>query len=473
MLDVVRFCPGCNDKFEVDASVRSCPNCRQPLATLPLGSTRDVDHELVNRGSTFGGMTADLESDDAPVGKQIAHYTIEEFLGSGGMARVYRARHDTLHRDCALKLLNRQLVDRDPRFVELFFAEARSAASLAHPNVVTIHNIGEWHGHHFIEMEYVKGRSLREEIAAARRLRTIDAAEILVQVCAALAEAHRLGLVHRDVKPGNILVTGTREAKLADFGLAKRIVAGENTLDERGLTGTPYYMGPELFLGSEATPQSDVYAFGITFFHALTGSLPFVARGVTDLAAQHRNDQVPALSSFDLDVPKEIEQIIATCLEKNASRRYPDAGALLEELRLAVGQLRNMDRLISEALSTLGVSWAGRRGRYEIVVSLPHDRSQRVYIEVGESEPLLGRLVRIYSICAPLTESYYRRALELNADMPHGSIAIQDVAGEPHFIMVDTYPQATCDREEIRRSVMTVARWSDDVEKVLTKGDRF
>ena len=147
--------------------------------------------------------------------------------------------------------------------------------------------------------------------------------------------------------------------------------------------------------------------------------------------------------------------------------------ALWEVLRSILGNLRDMDALVSQVLDGLQCEWKREKGRFSAIVKLPEGRSQRVYVEVGPGEPRLGKLVRIYSICAPLNEGYYRRALELNTDLPHGCIAIQDLDGKPHFIMVDTYPQATCDPEEIRRSVLALARWSDDVERVLTQRDRY
>ncbi len=132
-----------------------------------------------------------------------------------------------------------------------------------------------------------------------------------------------------------------------------------------------------------------------------------------------------------------------------------------------------MDQMISEVLDGLQFEWEGEMGHFSVEVTLPEGRSQRVFIDVSSSRPRLGKLVRIYSICAPLNEGYFRRALELNADMPHGAIAIQDLDGKPHYVMIDTYPQATCDPEEIRRGVLALARWSDDVERVLTEGDEY
>ncbi len=468
MPDTVKFCYGCNERFNVPQGTPVCPACGGALALLPTDSTRDIA-ELEGRETLQPGSA--LPAADELIGRDLGSYTVLEFLGKGGMARVYKARHNTLHRLCALKVLSRALIARDPRHVALFLAEARNAAALVHPNVVTVHNIGKSGDYHYIEMEYVVGRSLRHYVAEGA-LDVGRATRLITQVCSALAEAHRIGIVHRDVKPGNILVTEGLTAKLADFGLAKRVVGGAE-MEEKGLAGTPYFMAPELFDGEPASPRSDVYAVGVTYYNTLTGKLPFVARSLATLADLHRSEAVPYLEADGIKVDVNVERLLRTCLAKDARRRFPDAGALWEEFRSVLGDLRNIDLIISEVLDGLQFEWERRNGHFSVMVRLPGGRSQRVYIDVGSGEPRLGKLVRLYSICAPLNEGYYRRALELNADMPHGSIAIQNFDGRPYYVMIDTYPHSTCDAEEIRRSVLSLARWSDDVERVLTRGDAY
>ena len=469
MPDTVKFCYGCNERYNVPQGTPVCPACGEALAVLPTDSTRDVA-ELEGRETLQ--PEAALPVVDELIGRELDAYTVLEFLGKGGMARVYKARHNKLHRLCALKVLSPKLVARDPRHVAMFLAEARNAAALVHPNVVTVHNIGKNGDYHYIELEHIVGRSLRQYVAEEGSLDVRKATRLITQVCSALAEAHHIGIVHRDVKPGNILVTEGLTAKLADFGLAKRVVGGAE-VEEKGLAGTPYFMAPELFDGEPASPRSDVYAVGVTYYHTLTGKLPFVARSLGTLADLHRNEAVPHLETDGVEVDVNVERLLRTCLAKDAKRRYPDAGALWEECRSVLGDLRDMDLIISEVLDGLQLEWEGRNGHFSVMVTLPRGRSQRVYIDVGSGKPRLGKLVRLYSICAPLNEGYYRRALELNADMPHGSIAIQNFDGRPHYVMIDTYPHSTCDAEEIRRSVLSLARWSDDVEKVLTRGDEY
>jgi serine/threonine-protein kinase len=471
MFQTVLFCHGCNEKFAVQEGDRLCPHCGQTLAALADAPTQEFT-DLAARGTYVAGTAEGPEGDDSLVGRRLATYQIEAFLGKGGMARVYRASHLMLDRPCAIKVLNPQLVARNPDMLHMFFAEARSAAVLIHPHVVTVHTIGQDEGLHFIEMEYVVGRSLQRLVEARKELELTHATRLMVQTCSALAEAHRIGMVHRDLKPSNILVTDTGLAKLADFGLAKRVVNLPGPGQGRGLVGTPYFMAPELFQGHSANTRSDVYAMGVTYFYLLTGRLPFLDTSVTNLARKHAEEAVPDLAQLRPGLPHDAISIINRCLAKRDEDRYSDAGHLRSDLEQLLRQLRDTDSLVREALSGLDVQWQGAGDRFQVLVRLPDGRTQHVFIEAGSSGALPDRLVKIYSLCAPMSESYYRRALELNADIPHGSIAIQSISGAPHFVMVNSYPRSTCDPEEVRHSVLAIARWADDVEKALTGSDR-
>ncbi len=324
MPDTVKFCYGCNERYKVSPGTPECPVCSEALGPLPSASTRDIA-ELQGRETLYSESA--IPTDDELIGKDLGTYNILEFLGKGGMARVYKARHSTLHRLCALKVLSRRLVARDPRHVSLFLAEARNAAALVHPNVVTVHNIGKDRDYHYIEMEYVEGRSLRHYVSEEGPLDVCKATHLITQVCSALAEAHHIGIVHRDMKPGNILVTEGHIAKLADFGLAKRVIVDDTAteMEEKGLAGTPYFMAPELFEGESASPRSDVYAVGVTFYYLLSGKLPFAARSLGRLAALHRNEAVPDLKDEGIEVDENVTRLLKTCLEKDAKRRFPDA----------------------------------------------------------------------------------------------------------------------------------------------------
>lgn len=209
------FCYGCNERFETgeDADAR-CPLCGESLddmATVPTAAAGAAgDREAL--------PTSARRSTDALIGGVLESYRVDGYLGSGGMARVYRAFHSRLERPCALKVLSPELAERSPELIDAFLAEARAAASLVHPNVVTVHNVGEDAGVHFIELELVAGRSLHRLVVEDGPLPPGRAAALLGQAITGLAEAHRQGLVHRDLKPANVLLQERRPAKLADFG---------------------------------------------------------------------------------------------------------------------------------------------------------------------------------------------------------------------------------------------------------------
>ena len=221
---------------------------------------------------------------------------------------MYRAQDLALERPCAIKVLRKTTLQRDTEAVASFLAEARSAAALMHPHVVTIHTIGEHRGRHFIEMEYIDGPSLADHVRATCRLEPLDATNFMVQICSALEVAHDKGMVHRDIKPANVMIARSAHAKLADFGLAKRLAKspGPNIL----LSGTPSFMAPELFRGKPASKASDVYAVGVTYFSLLTGSLPVAAKSVDDLLKFHEREQSSELTALAPEVSPRIIELV-------------------------------------------------------------------------------------------------------------------------------------------------------------------
>jgi serine/threonine-protein kinase len=231
-------------------------------------------------------------------------------------------------------------------------------------------------------------------------------------------------------------------------------------------------MAPELFDGHAADKRSDVYAMGVTYFYLLTGRLPFVDQSFTDLAIRHATDPVPDIRAFRDDVPDDAASVVLTCMAKDPKDRYADAGALLGEVKAVYGSLRSLESLLRDALANTQIQVEDAGDRYVIQIPLKGGRSQTVFIESCAAEAIAERVVKIYSVCGPANESFYRRALELNAVIPHGSVAIEKIGGQPHFVIGNTYPRATCDPEEIRRSVLTIAQHADDVERCLTGGDR-
>ena len=229
------------------------------------------------------------------VGRRVGQYRIDRVLGRGTMAWVFKAKHLGLGRPCALKIMDPGLVERQPGIREQFWAEARAAANVLHPHVVTIHNIGRVHGLHFIEMEYVRGgQTLRESLVRDGPFDPVRASTLARQVVMALGAAHDAGLVHRDIKPANVLLTPDGGAKRRTSGLVRRL----DDLSDGGALGrhTQLRLAPELFRGTPASPRSDIYALGVLLFHTLSGRLPFVAENVGQLIHLHQNQPIPGHS---------------------------------------------------------------------------------------------------------------------------------------------------------------------------------
>jgi eukaryotic-like serine/threonine-protein kinase len=254
-------------------------------------------------------------------------YQILEPLGKGGMAVVYRARDLMLERLVAVKVL-REDYSRDPAFQERFRQEAKAAANLSHPNIVTVHDFGLDNGQLFLVMEYVPGTDLKMLIKQRGRFSPEETLPLLIQACAGIGYAHRAGLVHCDVKPQNMLVTPDMRLKVADFGIARALSTIHPDEQSDVIWGSPQYFAPEQASGAAPAPASDVYSLGIIMYEMLTGSLPFQATTATDLARLHVEEEPPLLSEMIPDISPTLEQILTKVLSKEPSQRYRTADQL-------------------------------------------------------------------------------------------------------------------------------------------------
>jgi serine/threonine-protein kinase len=261
-------------------------------------------------------------------------YRVERSVGRGGMAEVFLAHDLLLDRPVALKVLFPEYAN-DPNFVERFRREAQSAAGLTHPNIVAVYDWGKVNNTYFIAMEFVQGRTLASILKEKLRLTARQACDVAADVASALGFAHENGVVHRDIKPGNILIGSTGQVKVADFGIARALgSAVEEGLTQTGsVMGTATYLSPEQAQGSQPDPRSDIYSLGVMMYEMVAGRAPFIGDNAVGVAYQQVHGVPPALSEFVSDIPREFEAIVAKCMAKSAERRYVNAGALRDDLR--------------------------------------------------------------------------------------------------------------------------------------------
>ncbi|MQA80893.1 MAG: Stk1 family PASTA domain-containing Ser/Thr kinase [Streptosporangiales bacterium] len=257
-------------------------------------------------------------------------YQVEAQLASGGMATVYTAHDTRLDRTVALKVMHRNLAE-DDTFVSRFIREAQSAARLSHPNVVAVYDQGDDDGTVFLAMEHVAGRTLRDVLRERGRLRPREALEVLERVLSALAAAHRAGLVHRDVKPENVLISDEGRVKVADFGLARAVTASSHTRTTGLIIGTVAYLSPEQVERGVADARSDVYAAGILLYEMLVGDVPFRADTPIAVAYKHVHEDVPPPSAT-VNVSPVLDELVGYATDRVPDNRPDDAGALLADV---------------------------------------------------------------------------------------------------------------------------------------------
>jgi eukaryotic-like serine/threonine-protein kinase len=258
-------------------------------------------------------------------------YAVESRLARGGMASVYLATDTRLDRRVAVKVMHPGLAE-DPDFVARFNREARASARLSHPDIVAVYDQGEDDGQAFLVMEYVPGATLRAVLRDRGRLSTGEALAVMDHVLAALAAAHDAGLVHRDVKPENVLVTADGRVKVADFGLARAVAGHHLTAADGALLGSPAYLAPEQVRDGTADARTDVYAAGIMLFELLTGQPPYVGEHAVAVAQRHVSEDVPPPSSVASGVPAELDALVLAATARDPDERPPDARAMHRSL---------------------------------------------------------------------------------------------------------------------------------------------
>ena len=353
---------------------------------------------MLNKGKLIGGR-----------------YEIISLVGSGGMADVYNAMDNRLGRQVAIKVLKEEY-SSDKNFVMKFRAEAQSAAGLSHPNIVNVYDVGEDEGLHYIVMELVEGITLKKFIERKGKLELKEAVGIAIQIAQGMEAAHANHIIHRDIKPQNIIISKEGKVKVTDFGIAK--AATSNTIAAGQAVGSVHYISPEQARGGYSDEKSDIYSLGVTLYEMISGKMPFAADNTVSVALLHINEEAVPLRELDPEIPASIEKIVQKCMQKKPERRYLTATELIADLRKAIsepeGDYVNFNQAVVTDSPTINISGeeldAIKKGRYSAdkngrVNEPVKRREQRNIRELPEEEeetmdPKIEKLILFGGIAA-------------------------------------------------------------------------
>ena len=282
-------------------------------------------------------------------GKALGKYEIGDLVGQGGMAEVYKSRHSALNRDVAVKLIHAHLASREG-FVERFQREARLVAALRHPNIVQVFDLDSYIGVYYMVMEFIDGTTLAARLddlrAQGRQMPLRQAINLIITLCSALDYAHSHSMIHRDLKPGNVMFTSQGQPILTDFGLAK-IVGGMTQTSSSLVIGTPMYMSPEQGFGNPVDGRSDIYSLGVILYELVTGHPPFEGDTPLSIIMKHFNQPLPSARNINPHVPEAVERIIATATAKRPEERYQTCAEFSEALQTSQAFIEYQDEKIA------------------------------------------------------------------------------------------------------------------------------
>jgi tRNA A-37 threonylcarbamoyl transferase component Bud32 len=313
------------------AVAATAPTARHAMGGDPAGAPGPVNNYFNGSTAVALGPTPNPEQDPL-IGEVVGGCTINAKIGQGGMGAIYLAHHEALRKDVVVKILPPESA-ANPRTVERFFREARAAAKLEHPNIVHVQDVGTTERNlHYIIMQYIDGQNLEERIQAQGRHAPADSARVILEVARGLQAAHRSGVIHRDIKAENILVTQQGMAKITDFGLAKDLNSELKLTADGAMIGTPLYMAPEIGRVKEIDGRVDIYSLGVTYYYLLTGVQPFRGFSALEILSAKAHDKIKPPEEIFPEIPDEHRRVCGKMLEKDRDNRYKDMDALIRDL---------------------------------------------------------------------------------------------------------------------------------------------
>jgi eukaryotic-like serine/threonine-protein kinase len=307
-------------------------------------------------------------------------YEILSLQGQGGMADVYKAKDTILNRVVAIKVLRSKLSD-DPMTLVRFQREASAASRLSHPNVVDIYDVGEYEGMHYIVMEFIRGRTLKELIAQRGSLDVDEAISVMKQLVSAVSHAHEHNIIHRDIKPQNVLVKDDGTIKITDFGIAVANDTVALTFNNT-VMGSAHYLAPETTQGKDPNPQIDIYSLGIVFYELLTGKVPYKGKTPTEIAVKHLREPMPYVRDFNPNIPQSVENIILKATAKNLSERYQSCKEMYYDLLHCLDpEYVNMKRLNLSQVDSNTLEY--EKGHIKFVKEEEEEKPKRNWIAIA------------------------------------------------------------------------------------------